>query len=683
MMELLAPAGSMDSVIAAVAGGADAIYIGGKKFSARRSAENFSNDEIAEVVKYCHLRGVDVHVAANILVKPNETEEFLQYMGFLNSASVDAVIIQDIGMAETTKKAYPDLTLHASTQLTATSLESVKYLEEKGFSRVVLARELSFDEIKYITDNSKAEIEVFVHGAICMCYSGQCLMSSIIGARSGNRGMCAQPCRLPYKLTDDKKMLKEGYLLSPKDMSLVEHLKDLKNIGVASLKIEGRLKRPEYVATVCRIYKKYIENGESVSREDYALLEESFSRSGFTDGYFKGELGSEMMSYDTPGNTAENIFSPEIVELCRGNKEYRKRIIDIECKMCKDEKLYIKVVHDEFTAVAESDVLVEKAINRPIDEERLKEQILKLGGTVFEARDVKIIMDDDAIIPIKEINAVRRQVLDRLSDEILKREEKRRVLIEKPQIKRPTFEPELTAKVETKDQLAAAEESGVKTIYIRQNLMEYAMRDDIQYVVILPEICDGKKQTIPDRFGVLISNVGQKNLYKDHKMYANTRVNVLNEYSAEVFSNCEAVALSYELNLKEIKGIKMTAKKEVVCYGKIPLMIMKNCPVKAVTKRCVKNGGYTLIDRRNEEFTFTCDDNCHSVLLNSKNICMQDKMRDVIDAGVERIRLDFFDEDYSKTLEVIELYKRGIVGDRVDSMEENTFTRGHFYRGVF
>ncbi len=682
MMELLAPAGNMESVVAAVRGGADAVYIGGKNFSARRSAKNFSEDEILEIVKYCHLQGVDVHVAANILVKPDEVDEFLRYMGFLNSASVDAVIIQDIGMAKATKEAYPDLILHASTQLTATSLQSVRYLEEMGFSRVVLARELSKEEIKYICENAKAEIEVFVHGAICMCYSGQCLMSSIIGARSGNRGMCAQPCRLPYELVKGDKSLKEGYLLSPKDMSLIEHLEELKNIGVKSLKIEGRLKRPEYVATVCSIYKKYIESGDAIKKEDYALLRESFSRSGFTDGYFLDKLGMDMMSYSIPGNTAQNSFSAEITELCKGNGNYRKRPVDIECRMRKGEKLYIKITQGEFSAWAESDGLVEKAINRPIDRTRLKEQISKLGDSVFVANNIKIEMDDDAIIPIKEINGARRRASELLSEAILKREEKRVLPLKKPDVSRDREEIKLTAKVTTREQLKAAEESGIKTIYIKKDLIEFAVRKDIEYVVILPAICSDEKIDIPDKFGVLISNVGQEKLYLGHKMYGNTRLNVFNQYSAEIFSDYESVALSYELNLGEIGKINMTPKKEVVCFGKIPLMIMKNCPVKAIEKRCAKGGGYSLSDRKNQEFSLTCDGDCHSVLLNSKNIYIADKMKDIVKSGVERARLDFYDEDYSKTLEIIDRYKRAISDGAAEPLEENTFTRGHFYRGV-
>ena len=233
-MEILAPAGSEDALYAAVQSGADAVYIGGTEFSARKSAANFTLSQIEEAVKYCHLRGVKLHVAANILIKEKEKKRFLEYVGKLNEIGIDALIIQDIGMASAVLKMYPDLPLHASTQMTVTNISGAIMLKKMGFSRIVLARELSKEAIKKICDNVDIETEVFGHGAICMCYSGQCLLSSIIGGRSGNRGMCAQPCRLPYELGG-----KWAYYLSPKDLSMIEHLRELSEIGVTSVKIEG------------------------------------------------------------------------------------------------------------------------------------------------------------------------------------------------------------------------------------------------------------------------------------------------------------------------------------------------------------------------------------------------------------------------------------------------------------
>ena len=254
-MELLAPAGSSAALHAAVQSGADAVYLGGSRFGARHSAENFTAEDMKKWVDYCHLYGVDVHVTVNTLIKEKEIAALQEYVKELNNIGVDALIVQDIGAAEIIKNTIPDMTLHASTQMTVTSLEGVKYLENMGFSRVVLARELSEKEIEHICKNAKAEIEVFVHGAICMCYSGQCLMSSILGGRSGNRGRCAQPCRLPYELLEKDKSAGNGYILSPKDMALVNDLGTLNKIGVASLKIEGRLKRAEYVSAVVGVYR--------------------------------------------------------------------------------------------------------------------------------------------------------------------------------------------------------------------------------------------------------------------------------------------------------------------------------------------------------------------------------------------------------------------------------------------
>lgn len=318
-MELLSPAGGAAQLKAAVQSGADAVYMGGYSFNARRSAKNFTPSEMKEMIDYCHMYGVKVHVAVNTLIKEKELGELLEYVYTLNDMGADALIIQDIGAAEMIKKAIPQMELHASTQMTVTSLEGVRYLENMGFDRVVLARELSKNEIEYICKNSNAEIEVFVHGAICQCYSGQCLMSSILGGRSGNRGRCAQPCRLKYSLSDDK----SGYLLSPKDMSLINELQELEKIGVVSLKIEGRLKRAEYVSAVTGIYRKYLDFPSRVSEADKKELLEAFSRTGFTDGYFKNKLGASMMSSADPSN-CENHFTDEAKARAAENADFRK-----------------------------------------------------------------------------------------------------------------------------------------------------------------------------------------------------------------------------------------------------------------------------------------------------------------------------------------------------------------------
>lgn len=331
-IELLAPVGSFEALKAAVQNGANAVYLGGKEFSARASANNFDKNELREAVKYAHIRNVQVFVTANTLIKQNEIADFVEYVKFLYDIDIDAIILQDIGMAKLVKKLLPDFELHASTQMVAHSLEDVKYLESVGFDRVVLARELNVDEIKYICDNTKVDIEIFVHGALCVCYSGQCLMSSMIGNRSGNRGRCAQPCRQKYELIDistGEVMDKNGdYLLSPRDLSTIEEIDKIIDSGVHSLKIEGRMKRPEYVATVVGSYREVVDkyltnNRHKVSDETISDLYTIFNRK-FTKGYVLGEVGKDIMNAEIPNN--QGLYIGRVLDYNRRAKRLKLRL---------------------------------------------------------------------------------------------------------------------------------------------------------------------------------------------------------------------------------------------------------------------------------------------------------------------------------------------------------------------
>ncbi|MEA4825238.1 MAG: peptidase U32 family protein [Clostridium sp.] len=322
-IELLAPAGSMESIYAAVQNGADAVYIGGTKFSARAYASNFDEENMIRALEYCHLYNVKVYVALNILIKEEEVNEALEYIKFLYKIGVDALIIQDTGIAELIKRNFPDFEIHASTQMTVHNGEGAILLNELGFKRIVLSRELSLKEIKYISKDLGIETEVFIHGALCICYSGQCLMSSIIGGRSGNRGRCAQPCRLPYEIINKKSgSIKKGYILSPKDICTLENIKDIIESGASSIKIEGRMKRPEYVAGVVSAYRKAIDeayntlgvsdskaNSKDNALEKFNLQSEEkkllqlFNRQGFSKAYMYGNVGKDMMAYNLPKNT--------------------------------------------------------------------------------------------------------------------------------------------------------------------------------------------------------------------------------------------------------------------------------------------------------------------------------------------------------------------------------------------
>ncbi|MBY6953201.1 DUF3656 domain-containing U32 family peptidase [Clostridium botulinum] len=307
-IELLAPAGSVESLYAAVQAGADAVYMGGSKFSARAYANNFDDEQLKEAINYCHLYGVKVYITVNTLIKEEEIKEAIKYIRFLYSIGVDALIIQDTGIAKLIKENLPDFEIHASTQMTVHNGEGAIFLKELGFKRIVLSRELSLKEIEYISKDLDIETEIFVHGALCICYSGQCLMSSILGGRSGNRGRCAQPCRLPYTLINEKNDKEtKGYLLSPKDICNIENMEDLIKAGATSFKIEGRMKRPEYVAGVIRSYRKAIDaaiNKENFEEEQNKKeLMQLFNREGFSKAYLYGNNGKDMMAYYFPKNT--------------------------------------------------------------------------------------------------------------------------------------------------------------------------------------------------------------------------------------------------------------------------------------------------------------------------------------------------------------------------------------------
>ena len=339
-IELLAPVGSFEALKAAVQNGADAVYLGGKDFSARASANNFDREELQEAVKYCHTRGVKLFITVNTLIKQNEVEDFIEYIKFLYDIDIDAVIVQDIGMAMLIKRELPDFEIHASTQMAAHSLEDVEYLKSIGFDRVVLARELSAPEIKEICSKVKVDIEVFVHGALCVCYSGQCLMSSMIGNRSGNRGRCAQPCRQKYELIDvetgETVNTNGEYLLSPRDLNTIEEIGEVIDAGVLSLKIEGRMKRPEYVATVVSAYRhaadNYIATGKTgVTTEDMNELYTIFNRK-FTRGYILGEKGIDIMNSEKPNN--RGLYIGKVVDF---NKKRKRLKIKLENTLKKGD----------------------------------------------------------------------------------------------------------------------------------------------------------------------------------------------------------------------------------------------------------------------------------------------------------------------------------------------------------
>ncbi|MDO5398077.1 MAG: DUF3656 domain-containing protein [bacterium] len=684
-IELLAPAGNETALHAAVQSGADAVYIGGTKFGARHSAKNFTIDDIMKQTEYCHLYGVDVHVTVNTLIKEKELSEVVEYARELNSVGVDALIIQDMGAAELIHKALPDMQLHASTQMTVTSLEGVKYLEDMGFSRVVLARELNKKEIETICAGARAEIEVFAHGAICMCYSGQCLMSGILGGRSGNRGRCAQPCRLNYTMLENGKSCGSAYVLSTKDMALVRHLKELRDIGVSSLKIEGRLKRAEYVSAVVGVYRKYIDSDAEVSKQDMRELHDAFSRSGFTDGYFTGNLGAPMMSHKNPGND-NNTFTDEAKKRAMSDSNVRKIPVSISGSMHKGEPIRVSVFDSEGNfAEAEGKEAVEKAANKPLDKRRFIAQLVKTGSTPFEVTEMYTDMDDDVTAPIKDINGARREALEKLASIRSSRPTGRSLAAELPKkVKRQEVQVKFSAEVRTAEQGRAAAESGIDLIYAPAEAASELQRNfkDIEIVTRTEEIF--REQRILTGAASVSSNAAIQHYGKSGiRLYGTHRLNVFNAASLEHYRKLTLVTISPELRLSEIKDIAEHSNIpfELIGYGRIPLMLMKNCPIKAMG-RCQKHKDkISLKDRRGEEFPIICRKGCMAELLNSKPMYMADKLSDLIKTGASRIKLVFTLETPQQCRRIIKIYKEALNGS-VSKMRENTFTRGHYYRGV-
>ena len=487
MVELLAPAGNFESLRAAVEAGADAVYLAGEKFGARAYAENFAGDKLLDAVKFAHLRGVAVHVTVNTIIADEELDEFAAYIKFLRRANVDALLVQDLGAASVAKKIAPEIPLHASTQMTIHNLEGVKVLAELGFSRVVLSRELTLNEIEKICRFSPIETEIFIHGALCVCWSGQCLMSSMIGGRSGNRGRCAQPCRLPYELVDasGKNLLNAGkYLLSPKDLNTLELLPRLIETGVTSLKIEGRMKRPEYVATVVKVYRDVLDKKFSTP-EDRRKLAQIFNRD-FTTAYLEKNPGKNLISDMRPNNRgvligrvadvgqdkitlklSEKISVGDQVEIwvkVGGRVTFTVEDFELRGELCTIKNINTKGVrvHDRAFKIFDAELIAEArkfftgapvkkfsvtadvkvklgepliltltdsagnstsartkfvaelAKNRPLTLEILKNQIGRLGNSIFALEKISADIEENLMIPISELNDVRRRAVEQL-----------------------------------------------------------------------------------------------------------------------------------------------------------------------------------------------------------------------------------------------------------------------------
>ena len=693
-MELLAPAGSMEALRAAVCNGADAVYLGADTFNARMNARNFSAADLQEAVVYCHVRGVKVHLTLNTLVLDREMPRAAELIRMAASCGVDAFIVQDLGMVSLCRQLAPDVPIHASTQMSIHSLEGVLEAAALGCSRVVLARELPAEEIAHICKKSPVEIEVFVHGALCMCYSGQCYLSSVIGRRSGNRGQCAQPCRLPYGYG---RFESTRYPLSLKDNCLAGELDELRRMGVASIKIEGRMKRPEYVAIVTRAYRTVL-NGGKLTQADLQELETAFSRQGFTDGYFKGQTGSDMFGRRQESEDTADLFASARATYEQG--ETQRIGVRFYAMIHRGQPARLAVEDPDGNLCRTYGPVPEQAVYRSLTAQDLEQQLKKTGGTPYLCTSVRSSLDPDLMLPASAINAMRRDVIAELTAKRGRAEKPHlNAYDEPPRYDGISGEPQLTAAVRTADQITSRMLSMKPTVlYVPlSELVEHPeLRQRVgvetQLAAILPRVIwSGELVPIARQLRtvydmgvrqVLAGNLGQLHIARaaGFAVRGDFGLNIVNSRAMRYLreQGLDSQLLSFELTLPQIRDISKAVPAEVLIYGRLPLMLMENCVIKNRTGTCTcQTGTVRLVDRVGEEFPIVKDPGtCRNVLLNGKKLYLLDKKDAFRGMGLWALRLQFTTENPSEIDKVLMDYQGRAVFDA------GSYTRGLYSRGV-
>ena len=693
-MELLAPAGSMEALRAAVCNGADAVYLGADTFNARINARNFSAADLQEAVVYCHVRGVKVHLTLNTLVLDREMPRAAELIRLAASCGVDAFIVQDLGVVSLCRQLAPDVPIHASTQMSIHSLEGVMEAAALGCSRVVLARELPAEEIAHICKKSPVEIEVFVHGALCMCYSGQCYLSSVIGRRSGNRGQCAQPCRLPYGYG---RFESTRYPLSLKDNCLAGELDELRRMGVASIKIEGRMKRPEYVAIVTRAYRTVL-NGGKLTPSDLQELETAFSRQGFTDGYFRGQTGSDMFGRRQEGEDTADLFASARATYEQG--EPQRIGVRFYAMIRRGEPAQLAVEDPDGNLCRTRGPVPEQAVYRSLTPQDLEQQLKKTGGTPYLCTAVRSSLDPDLMLPASAINAMRRDVIAELT---AKRGRAAPAHLnaydEPPRYDGIAGEPQLTIAVRTAGQITSRMLS-MKPTVLYVPLSELAEHPDLpqrvsvetQLAAILPRVIwSGELVPIARQLRtvydmgvrqVLAGNLGQLHIARaaGFAVRGDFGLNIVNSRAMRYLreQGLDSQLLSFELTLPQIRDISKAVPAEVLIYGRLPLMLMENCVMKNRTGICAcQTGTVRLVDRVGEEFPIVKDPGtCRNVLLNGKKLYLLDKKDALRGMGLWALRLQFTTENPGEIDKVLMDYQGRAVFDA------GSYTRGLYSRGV-
>ena len=725
-IELLAPAGDQESLIAAIQNGANAIYLGGSLFNARAYAKNFDNEQLKWAVEYAHLRDVKIYVTVNILYKDSEFSSLIDYVDYLYSIQVDALIIQDIGLFQVVHQRYPDFEIHMSTQASIMNQYAVQYFEELGASRVVLARENTIGEISQICKNTHLDIEVFIHGALCVCYSGQCLMSSFIGKRSGNKGACAQPCRLQYKLLKDGQELDEKYpfLLSPKDLMTINDIGQLIDAGVTSFKIEGRMKRPEYVGAVVKSYRQAIDsylNKQFVKLDENINLMKTMFNRDYTKGFLfndaklvkgdysgnKGILIGRVLKYlkkekrvqillEKPLKQGDSIvfedidkgrpvnkifvnhrlvnqaFSKDIAEVefdyrvTSGNvrktvdvdtvdiirKSYQKESIHLPVSMHfyakYQQPAMLTIKYKDIVISKKTNEFVERALKTPLTQERVREQLSKLGQTTFVLKDISMQIDENITLPIKTLNQLRRECIEELSNHL----SHKKIHFHSPKTLMPlnkkiSSQHEFHILVTTINQLKTVlKNSKVEYVYYsyQHDALEAYKLCQLykkKMNLFIPRICKDedlaaiKNDPIYQLVDtVIVNDFGAYQMMKDKTRIAGTGFNIYNSYACQFFDHLKI--LSLEITGTQLNNLETDLSQCMIqVYGKIENMISEYCPISQYyfgyqKKHCqlCKKANYSLKDRKNEIFDLMMDEQCRMHLLNCR-ILLFDKYKNV------------------------------------------------------
>ena len=658
------------------------------------NARNFSAADLQEAVVYCHVRGVKVHLTLNTLVLDREMPRAAELIRMAASCGVDAFIVQDLGMVSLCRQLAPDVPIHASTQMSIHSLEGVLEAAALGCSRVVLARELPAEEIAHICKKSPVEIEVFVHGALCMCYSGQCYLSSVIGRRSGNRGQCAQPCRLPYGYG---RFESTRYPLSLKDNCLAGELDELRRMGVASIKIEGRMKRPEYVAIVTRAYRTVL-NGGKLTQADLQELETAFSRQGFTDGYFKGQTGSDMFGRRQESEDTADLFASARATYEQG--ETQRIGVRFYAMIHRGQPARLAVEDPDGNLCRTYGPVPEQAVYRSLTAQDLEQQLKKTGGTPYLCTSVRSSLDPDLMLPASAINAMRRDVIAELTAKRGRAEKPHlNAYDEPPRYDGISGEPQLTVAVRTADQITSRMLSMKPTVlYVPlSELVEHPeLRQRVgvetQLAAILPRVIwSGELVPIARQLRtvydmgvrqVLAGNLGQLHIARaaGFAVRGDFGLNIVNSRAMRYLreQGLDSQLLSFELTLPQIRDISKAVPAEVLIYGRLPLMLMENCVIKNRTGTCTcQTGTVRLVDRVGEEFPIVKDPGtCRNVLLNGKKLYLLDKKDAFRGMGLWALRLQFTTENPSEIDKVLMDYQGRAVFDA------GSYTRGLYSRGV-